>query len=88
VDDDGTGEDVSGPCDEAEHANDPRCAPGAPADDHGAVDNSGPGSIHSGSGADNSGPGSQSSGPSGDGDDHGGDSGHSGSGGGGEGHDD
>lgn len=31
--------DISGPCDEAEHANDPRCT-GAP-----RVDNSGPGSI-------------------------------------------
>ena len=26
-----TGEDVSGPCDEAEHANDPRCTGAAPA---------------------------------------------------------
>jgi hypothetical protein len=30
-----TGEDVSGPCDEAEHANDPRCTGGQRADDHG-----------------------------------------------------
>jgi hypothetical protein len=37
-----TGEDISGPCDEAEHANDPRCT-GAAADD-GDDDNSGPGS--------------------------------------------
>ena len=49
------GEDVSGPCDEAEHANDPRCigaatAPAAAeddADDRGD-DNSGPGSSNSG----------------------------------------
>ena len=33
-----TAEDISGPCDEAEHANDPRCKGGAAtarADDHG-----------------------------------------------------
>jgi len=49
------GEDVSGPCDEAEHANDPRCTGAAPApvaadddaDDRGD-DNSGPGSSNSG----------------------------------------
>ena len=49
------GEDVSGPCDEAEHANDPRCIGAAPApaaaeddaDDRGD-DNSGPGSSNSG----------------------------------------
>jgi hypothetical protein len=29
------GEDISGPCDEAEHANDPRCAGGAVNDDQG-----------------------------------------------------
>jgi hypothetical protein len=50
------GEDLRGPCDEAEHANDPRCT-GAPtqpaagaddvADDRGS-DNSGPGSSNSG----------------------------------------
>ena len=28
-------EDISGPCDEAEHANDPRCAPGGDRDDQG-----------------------------------------------------
>ena len=52
------GEDISGPCDEAEHANDPRCTgvPAAPridddnvADDRGHDDNRGP--------DDNSGPG-------------------------------
>ena len=55
-------EDISGPCDEAEHANDPRCT-GQPAnpparddnpgqDDHrGRVDNSGPGSMNSGPGS-------------------------------------
>ena len=57
-------EDVRGPCDEAEHANDPRCT-GAqvPApqgddgqgDDHARVDNSGPGSLNSGPGSVNSG---------------------------------
>jgi hypothetical protein len=47
-DDDAPGEDISGPCDEAEHANDPRCngqAPGARDDDApatGGVDISGP----------------------------------------------
>ena len=48
-DDDAQGEDISGPCDEAEHANDPRCAgqaPGVRADDDapatGGVDISGP----------------------------------------------
>ena len=53
------GEDVSGPCDEAEHANDPRCT-GTPAagDDNGGP-NSGPSdeSGHDGRGDDNSGPG-------------------------------
>ena len=34
------GEDISGPCDEAEHANDPRCTRAVAHDD----DNSGPGS--------------------------------------------
>jgi hypothetical protein len=55
-------EDVSGPCDEAEHANDPRCTgqPTAPQGDDGAanddrVDNSGPGSQNSGPGSVNSG---------------------------------
>ena len=42
------GVDISGPCDEAEHANDPRCT-GVGAtrvDDHGGrVDNSGPGNA-------------------------------------------
>jgi len=46
------GEDVRGPCDEAEHANDPRCTGAAPApaagDDDVADDNSGPGSSSSG----------------------------------------
>jgi hypothetical protein len=50
------GEDLRGPCDEAEHANDPRCtgaatAPAADADiadDRGGDDNSGPGSSNSG----------------------------------------
>ena len=58
-DDAQTGVDISGPCDEAEHANDPRCTgqpttapqgddnPGAD-DNGGRVDNSGPGSANSG----------------------------------------
>ena len=69
------GEDLSGPCDEAEHANDPRCAGAAtaqaaayddPADDRGG---------------DNSGPVSSNSGPSERGQDDGGHSGHGGHGG-------
>ena len=69
------GEDLRGPCDEAEHADDPRCtgAATAPAthDDVTADDR----------GGDNSGPGSSSSGPGersggGDGADDGGHSGH------------
>ena len=59
------GVDVSGPCDEAEHANDPRCTGGTPrveddqrhdrhggdvGDDHGDHDNSGPGSFEDNSG--------------------------------------
>ena len=46
------GVDSSGPCDEAEHVNDPRCT-GAPAG--GRVDNSGPGSVNSGPGSVHSG---------------------------------
>jgi hypothetical protein len=48
VEDDGQrGEDISGPCDEAEHANDPRCSGVAPAtttvgDDEAGEDISGP----------------------------------------------
>ena len=39
------GEDISGPCDEAEHANDPRCTGGAADDDRGGDgDDSGRGS--------------------------------------------
>jgi hypothetical protein len=82
------GVDVSGPCDEAEHANDPRCT-GQPTtaprvdDNPGAHDNGGrvddnPGADDNGGRVDNSGPGSVNSG--GDdgvdhdrGDDHGGD---------------
>src|SRR5215210_148202 len=57
-------EDVSGPCDEAEHANDPRCTGQSTApqgddnpgdDDGGRVGNSGPGSQNSGPGSVNSG---------------------------------
>jgi hypothetical protein len=59
-DDNAQGEDISGPCDEAEHANDPRCNGQAtpPADDNpgqdddaGRVDNSVPGSLNSGPGS-------------------------------------
>ena len=50
------GEDISGPCDEAEHANDPRCTGAGTADDDGD-DNSGHGPGHDG-GDDNSGHGS------------------------------
>jgi hypothetical protein len=67
--DDGQREDISGPCDEAEHANDPRCNGD---DDRNSDDKSGPGSDdsdsdNSGSGSDdsdsdNSGPGSDNSG--------------------------
>ena len=64
-DDNAQGEDISGPCDEAEHANDPRCT-GTPAnppaddnpgqdDDAARVDNSGPGSLNSGPGSVHSG---------------------------------
>jgi hypothetical protein len=69
------GEDLRGPCDEAEHAGDPRCTGAATAppaadddaaDDRGG-DNSGPGSSNSGSG-DHSG--------RDDGEDDGGHSGH------------
>ncbi len=75
-------EDISGPCDEAEHANDPRCtgATGAqPRDD--AIDdndhrNSGPGNVDDNSGHqhgnsvdDNSGHQGSNSGPGGGGDD-------------------
>lgn len=64
------GTDISGPCDEAEHANDPRCTGGAP------IGSSGPGPGRDDdrggddrSGSDNSGPGSESSGPGSGGDD-------------------
>jgi hypothetical protein len=72
--------DVSGPCDEAEHANDPRCTGAGGADDD--IDNSGPGSHNSGPGNahdddddrdDDSGQGSSHSGSGHGGDDHGGD---------------
>jgi hypothetical protein len=55
-------EDVSGPCDEAEHVNDPRCTGVGSGDNsgHGSDDS---GSDNSGSGSDNSG--SDSSGSSG-----------------------
>jgi len=71
------GEDLSGPCDEAEHANDPRCtgAATAPAAGDDIADDRG--DANSGSGSSNSGP-SERSGHGGGGDD---DSGHSGHGG-------
>ncbi len=40
ADDDGP-DDISGPCDEAEHRNDPRCTGGAAADDRGHDDDRG-----------------------------------------------
>ena len=52
-----TGEDVSGPCDEAEHVSDPRCTGAAPADERGDREDAGDDLAHS-----NRGPG---------GDDHG-----------------
>ena len=89
------GVDISGPCDEAEHAADPRCTGAAPpaaggrVDDHGGDDHG-----HGDRGrVDNSGPGSVSSGRDDDLDDHGRDDGfddhdaeddHSGSGHGGD----
>ena len=73
--------DISGPCDEAEHANDPRCT-GAPSD---RVDNSGPGSVNSGrdDDVDDDHGDEDHSGPGRGGDDDGGDD-HSGHGGGGD----
>jgi hypothetical protein len=72
--------DLRGPCDEAEHANDPRCtgAATAPAADDDIAEDRG--------GDDSSGPGSSNSGPSersghGGGEDDGGHSGHGGHGG-------
>jgi hypothetical protein len=54
-----TGEDVSGPCDEAEHANDPRCTgvAGARRDDDRRGPNRGPGRGDDDRREDNSGPG-------------------------------
>ena len=46
-----TGIDISGPCDEAEHANDPRCTGAGVPDEGGRLDNSGPGSANSGPGS-------------------------------------
>jgi hypothetical protein len=80
-DDAQNGVDISGPCDEAEHANDPRCT-GAPT---GRVDNSGPGSVNSGRGDDaDDDHGSEDRSGHGGGDDSGGDDDHSGHGGGGD----
>ena len=73
------GVDISGPCDEAEHANDPRCTGvgGGRVDDHGGGgDNSGPGNSHDDFDDDSSG-----SGHSGGDDDFDDDSSGSGSGG-------
>ena len=65
-------EDVSGPCDEAEHANDPSCTGTAPA--------AGDEAVADDRGGDTSGPGSSRSGHGG-GEDDGGHSGHGGHGG-------
>ena len=70
----GENDDVSGPCDEAEHANDPRCTGAAVADDHrddrggdhrGRDGSSGPGSGRNEDGSDQ-----DRSGPGRGGDDH------------------
>src|ERR671923_1996461 len=45
------GVDIPGPCDEAEHANDPRCTGAGVPDEGGRLDNSGPGSANSGPGS-------------------------------------
>ena len=82
-DDDAQGVDISGPCDEAEHANDPRCT-GAATGGQTRIDNSGPGSVNSGH--DDDGHDDRSGHGGGDdsgGDDHGG-GGNSGPGGGGD----
>jgi uncharacterized membrane protein YgcG len=86
-DDDGAarGVDISGPCDEAEHANDLRCTGQTPApqgDDNPGVDDGNHGQV------DSPGPGSANSGPGGGDDDngfddHGGGGGNSGPSGGG-----
>ena len=59
----GSTPDVSGPCDEAEHADDPRCAGPAREEGDDDEDNSGPGSgdEHGRDGDDNSGHGSSHS---------------------------
>src|SRR5687767_6436619 len=55
--------DISGPCDEAEHASDPRCAGNGAADDgRGGDDSSGPGPGHD-NGDDGVEPGEDISGP-------------------------
>lgn len=79
-----TGVDVSGPCDEAEHAGDPRCAGGAPqrAEDDDGV-NHDAGDDHGGERRSNSGPGSSNSGPGSSHSGRDGDEDHSGSGHGG-----
>ena len=67
---DEAGEDISGPCDEAEHANDPRCTGVAPqAGDDGADDAGDHHGRNRGHGGDDE-----------SGDDHGGNSGHGGGG--------
>jgi hypothetical protein len=71
------GEDLSGPCDEVEHANDPRCTGAATARAAGDDIADDRGDDNSGSGSSNSGP-SERSGHDGGGDD---DSGHDGHGG-------
>ena len=59
--------DVSGPCDEAEHANDPRCTGAATDDDDSSNSESGSSDDSSGGDDDNSGRGGGSSGSSGSG---------------------
>jgi hypothetical protein len=85
------GVDISGPCDEAEHANDPRCTGVAPRVEDDDAHGHDRGDDHGGDREDNSGPGNggddaeehDNSGP-GNGDDSGDDDDHSGHGGGGD----
>jgi uncharacterized membrane protein YgcG len=82
------GEDLRGPCDEAEHANDPRCTGVAvtPRADDDVADDRGddnPGTGHNRGPGSSSGPSDSSGHESGDSSGHGGGGGHSGHGGGG-----
>ena len=78
------GEDISGPCDEAEHANDPRCMGAGAVNDDQGENNNDQGENEDG---DNSGP-SANSGPGSSHDEGDDDSGHGGNSGPGGGDDD